>query len=196
MYIVPNKQITFDNELQHHGILGMKWGIRRFQPYPDGEKKGKEVGEAARLRSEAKRDYKTELAKEKNAIDVQRNKLGNRMRDINTTKAHGARKMALKREYSNLMSEYDKLTNTKNRVAKERAYATLSKKYNTTTIDQIKRDEKLRKNLTAGLASALAIGVFAYNTVKNVKALKAANDAYKQMDDIVKMWSDAADQYL
>jgi len=37
-----------DQALEHHGILGMKWGIRRFQPYPKGHVGGKEIGEAAK----------------------------------------------------------------------------------------------------------------------------------------------------
>lgn len=38
--------------LSHHGILGMHWGIRRFQPYGQGydaDHEGREVGLAARL---------------------------------------------------------------------------------------------------------------------------------------------------
>ena len=31
-YTVPQRP----NELYHHGILGQKWGVRRFQPYPKG----------------------------------------------------------------------------------------------------------------------------------------------------------------
>lgn len=45
--------------LAHHGVVGMKWGIRRYQPYPKGYSgSGKEVGIAARMGIRTKRDVK------------------------------------------------------------------------------------------------------------------------------------------
>lgn len=61
------------NHLVHHGIKGMHWGIRRYQPYPKGHVGGKEIGEAAKAKireAKAKREYsKGAYARSKSMTD-------------------------------------------------------------------------------------------------------------------------------
>lgn len=60
------------NEIYHYGKIGMRWGVRRYQPYPKGYAgSGKEVGEARRSKkssgiSEYISEKKRQKAEEQN----------------------------------------------------------------------------------------------------------------------------------
>lgn len=99
-----------DQELIHYGILGMRWGIRRFQPYSvrgrSSGKRGKEIGEAAkrkytsrdrkRKEKRMKRDVKNRrlLSDEELARRIRRIKMEKELRTLTEEELNPGRKAA------------------------------------------------------------------------------------------------------
>lgn len=144
---------SFGNELYHYGILGQKWGVRRFQN-PDGTltSAGKERYKDG-SESSKKLDLKSVLAKEKEY----------------RSEKHSSNKEAVKKYYSDIKGgkpEY--LAKEDYKKLRKKIDNDLKEKYP----DQARRRE-IAKNIAKGVGIAAVVGVSAYLVADSASYVKA-----------------------
>ena len=182
---------TYETVLCHHGIMGMKWGVRRFQ-----DKNGNLTSEG-RQRYESKSSYKTGAILNKDLNEYKRqkyNKFKSEMSDVRAQKRNGlitnkeARQIR-KNKIANAKKDYER-----EREAAVKAFAQTTKRgknivtgllataggFGATVLSEYAAENgRIGASIVGGLAGSALMGIGLSNLVNETAATKYRKEAKK-----------------